>query len=98
MSQNAATYPLAGQKQLWTLLEALLRGERLTVASALSAYGCYALSQRMGDLKTLGWPVHSQRIHAPSGKSVCEYSIYMPNFVRQRPIDFQGAPDLECSR
>lgn len=69
------TYPMSSQKQLWALLGALGRGERLTVASALAEYGCYALSQRMGELKVLGWPVRSQRIKVASGKSVCEYTM-----------------------
>lgn len=69
------TYPLSSQKQLWTLIGALGRGERLTVALALSEYGCYALSQRMGELRALGWPIRSSTIALPSGKRVSEYRI-----------------------
>jgi hypothetical protein len=66
-------YPLSSQKQLWTLLEALRRGERLTVANTLDQYGVYALSQRMGELKKLGWPIESKMIEVFSGKRVAAY-------------------------
>ena len=66
-------YPSAEQRQLWTLLEALRRSERLTVMVALQKYQCYALSQRMGDLRKLGWPIESQMIEVQSGKHVAEY-------------------------
>lgn len=52
--------PKANQRQLCTLLEALERGERLTVGEALNRYGCYALSQRMGELRAMGWPIRDQ--------------------------------------
>ncbi len=68
-------YPLSSQKQLWTLLEALRRGERLTVLVALQQYQCYALSQRIGELKVLGWPIRSEMVSVASGKKVAEYWI-----------------------
>jgi hypothetical protein len=61
--------------QLGTLLRALQRGERLTVAVAMSEYGVYALSQRMGDLKRMGWPVLTSTITTNSGKRVAEYRM-----------------------
>jgi hypothetical protein len=66
-------YPFSTQKQLWTLLEALRRGERLTVMVSLQKYGCYALSQRMGELRGLGWKVQTRRITLKNGKIVSEY-------------------------
>lgn len=69
----APTYPNVTQKQLWALLEALRRGERLTVMLALQKYACYALSQRIGELKVLGWPIQSRMIEVESGKHVAEY-------------------------
>lgn len=59
--------------QLEQLAEALDRGERLTVAEALTRYGIYALSQRCGDLFRMGYPVESRTIETPSGKHVSEY-------------------------
>ena len=61
--------------QLGMLLRALQRGERLTVAVALTEYGCYALSQRMGDLKRMGWPVLTSTITTNSGKRIAEYRM-----------------------
>lgn len=60
-------------RQLDTLQAALDRGEVLTVASALAAYGVYALSQRMGELRREGYPVERAMIALPSGKRVAEY-------------------------
>jgi len=57
------------------LLRALQRGERLTPISALEGYQCFSLSQRMGELKRMGWPVHSQMVSTSSGKRVAEYSL-----------------------
>ncbi len=59
--------------QVEQLAEALDRGERLTVAEALSRYGIYALSQRAGDLFRIGYPVESQTISLPNGKRVSQY-------------------------
>lgn len=61
--------------QAYEILMALKRGERLTVAVALSRYGIYALSQRCGELKRQGWPIRSETISLPSGKRVAEYSM-----------------------
>ena len=66
-------YPRSSQKQLWELLGALERGEKLTVMVALQKYQCYALSQRMGELRVLGWPIQSRMVEVESGKHVAEY-------------------------
>lgn len=46
--------------QCYELLIAMQRGVRLTVAKALTEYGVYALSQRCGDLRDMGWPIQSR--------------------------------------
>ena len=53
----------------------LENGGTLTVAEALSRFGCYALSQRAGELKRRGVPIVSEMIRLPSGKYVAQYSI-----------------------
>lgn len=73
-SVTRGSSPAAGT-QLKTLLQALQRGEKLTVAQALTQYGCYALSQRMGDLKRMGWPVLTETITTKSGKRIAEYRM-----------------------
>jgi len=57
------------------LLEAMKRGEQLTVAEAMSRYGVYALSQRCGELIRQGHPVNVEMITVTSGKRVAKYSI-----------------------
>lgn len=60
--------------QLYGLLMALKMGKRLTVAKALTEHGCYALSQRMGDLRReYGWPIQSKFVETSGGTMVKEY-------------------------
>jgi len=59
--------------QCHTLLLAFKRGEKLTVAEAMQRYNVYALSQRVGDLKRMGWPILSKPKTLASGKTVSEY-------------------------
>lgn len=63
------------------LLEAFRRGESLTVAESLQKYGVYALSQRCGELKREGYPIHSETIKLPSGKHVKRYSYRQPELA-----------------
>lgn len=62
----------SADSQCGVLLRAMKRGERLTVALALDKYGCYALSQRCGELRRLGWPVLSRTVDS-NGKHFKEY-------------------------
>lgn len=68
-----ARWPNAKASNQWAVVSALIRGERLTVAVALERYQVYALSQEVGRLKALGWPIQSERVELPSGKNVSEY-------------------------
>lgn len=60
-------------KQTDLLQAAFDAGEVLTVASALSKYGIYALSQRCGELRREGYPIESEMISLPSGKHCKQY-------------------------
>ena len=59
---NQPIYPKVAQKQLWRLLAAFQRGERLSTLSALLTYRCGALSQRVGDLIALGWDIRAESV------------------------------------
>jgi hypothetical protein len=59
--------------QCGVLLRAFQRGERLTVAEALSRYGCFALSQRCGDLRRNGWPIKSEMVEIRPGTRIARY-------------------------
>lgn len=61
--------------QCGVLLRAFQRGEMLTVAEALSRYGVYALSQRVGELKRAGWPIVAEQFKVQSGARVARYSM-----------------------
>jgi hypothetical protein len=58
-----------------TLLAALRRGECLTVAVALSQYGCYALSQRIGELKRTHPEIETEMVRTATGKRIARYFI-----------------------
>jgi len=57
------------------LLEAMKRGEQLTVAEAMARYGVYALSQRCGELIRQGHLINVETIKVQSGKRVARYSM-----------------------
>ena len=59
--------------QAYALLRAFKRGERLTVKTALDQYGVYALSQRVGELKRMGWPIESTTVTTSGGAKVSCY-------------------------
>lgn len=57
------------------LLDAFQRKEYLTVADSLTKYGIYALSQRCGELRRMGWPINSHMKTLPNGKRIAVYSM-----------------------
>ena len=65
------------------ILDALLMGERLTVALALQRYQVFALSQEVGRIKKLGWAVESKTVETP-GAHVSEYWLSL------EPVPFAG--------
>ena len=69
------TYPAAEQKQLWTLLTSLQHGERLTCLEAAERHGIWALSQRVGQLKKLNWPVQSEWHKTATGAKIKRYFL-----------------------
>ena len=66
-------YPASTSTQLWALLEALRRGEKLTFFDASERYGCRALSQRMGELRKLGWRIESEFVDTANGAKIKRY-------------------------
>ena len=57
------------------IYEHLSKGGSLTVAEALTQFGCYALSQRIGELKRDGVPVESEMVKLANGKRVARYRL-----------------------
>jgi hypothetical protein len=69
------TMPNESQHQLRAILGELQRGRRLTVAVALAELGVYALSQRIGELRRMGWPIDRTMIRTSGGATVAQYSM-----------------------
>ena len=61
--------------QAETLLNHLMSGGSLTVGEALQWFGCYALSQRIGELKRDGVQIVSEMVKLPTGKRVARYKL-----------------------
>ncbi|MDE2020781.1 MAG: hypothetical protein KGJ13_10630 [Patescibacteria group bacterium] len=62
------------------ILDALLRGERLTPLDALTKFHCLRLSGRIFDLKAKGYKIEAKIVETPSGKKVAEY--FLPKIKR----------------
>ena len=59
----------------YEILMALKAGEKLTPLVALEKFRCLSLSQRVGELKRAGWPIHSEMVEVGSGKRVAQYRM-----------------------
>ena len=81
------TMPNDSQIQLRDILRELQTGRRLTVALALSELGVYALSQRIGELRRLGWPIERTMIRTRGGATVAEYSMRQTQDKRDPNLD-----------
>ncbi len=58
------------------ILAHLQAGNSLTVVGALSMFNCYALSQRIGDLKRDGHPVITKMVETKtSNKQIASYCL-----------------------
>lgn len=64
--------PLSSQQ--WEVLTLLVSGWT-TVGEALQKIGCYALSQRVGELARMGYDIEKTWRDLPSGKRVRAYRI-----------------------
>lgn len=68
--------------QCYTLLQAMLGGQRITMAKAFSEYGIGACSQRMTELRyEYGWGerIHVRLVEVKPGTRVAEYSMENSN-------------------
>lgn len=57
------------------ILEHLQAGNSLTVKEALDKFQCYALSQRIGELKKQGHAIVSKMVKTDGGARVARYSL-----------------------
>ena len=58
------------------LLEYLRAGGSLTVLEAINKFGCYALSQRLGELRRCGYLIEDKFITTTTDKKIKRY--WMP--------------------
>jgi hypothetical protein len=63
------------QSQSSRILKYLQSGRSLTVLEALRLFGCYALSQRIGELRRQGWPIDATWKRTRHAKRIKRYSM-----------------------
>lgn len=68
-------YPKSSQTQLWALLTALQAGKSFTFLDSVHELGIAALSQRVGDLRKLGWPIRDKWEETKNGATIKRYSL-----------------------
>jgi hypothetical protein len=66
------------ESQCKEILRYLAQGKTLTVVEAIEKFGCYALSQRCGDLRKDGWPIKCRMVKVASGKRIGQYYYEIP--------------------
>lgn len=59
------------------ILEHLQKGFTLTVAEAITLHGCYALSQRCGDLRRMGYPIKDEWVKTQNGARIKRYYLVL---------------------
>ena len=57
------------------IYEHLSKGGTLTVAEALTMFGCYALSQRCTEMMRSGVPIERDMVKLPNGKRIARYRM-----------------------
>jgi hypothetical protein len=73
MNNNPNETQAASQSQ--QILELLLSGVPLTVLEALEYLDCYALSQRISEIRRKGFPIQDRWIKTNSGKLIKQYTL-----------------------
>jgi hypothetical protein len=64
----------AGSQRTQIINHLMTKGP-LTVLTAIKFIGCYALSQRCGELRREGFPVQSKWVELDNGKKVKQYYL-----------------------
>lgn len=85
---NNTPSPNQTTNQKTQILAYLMTGKSLTVLEALLELGCYALSQRIGEMRRAGVPIQSQFIRTDTGKRIKEYWLSREYIAQNAP---QGA-------
>lgn len=75
-NQNVTVEKLSKDSQHYTIINYLMtKGKNLTVWTATTRLKIYALSQRIGELKRMGFPIKDRWIETEEGKHCKEYFL-----------------------
>lgn len=64
-----------GESQKTQIINYLMTRGPLTVLEAMQHIKCYALSQRIGELRNEGFPIEREMIQVDSGKRIARYYL-----------------------
>ena len=63
------------ESQAKEMLKHMLRGGTITSLSAFSMFDCVKCSNRISELRQLGYPIHGEWLRLDNGKRIVRYSI-----------------------
>lgn len=63
----------ATESQNTQILTALINGRKITPIDALDWFGCFRLSARISELKSVGWKIEKETVLLSSGKRIARY-------------------------
>lgn len=66
---------MSRESQNKRILDWLLRGRKLTQASAYELFECFRLSARIKDLRKKGFDIKTTKVRTASKKDIAEYSM-----------------------
>ena len=69
------------------ILSHLLAGGSITALEALDLYNCSRLAARIGDIRAMGYSVHSEMVAIDSGKRVARYRLGETPVHRTAEVD-----------
>lgn len=70
---TAQTHQTENQRTM--IINHLMTKGPLTVLTAIEYIGCYALSQRVGEIRREGFPIKSKWLELDNGKRVKQYYL-----------------------
>ncbi len=69
----------ATESQNTQIINALIKGKRITPIDALDWFGCFRLSARISELKEVGWNIEKETVTLKNGKRIARYYMDVEN-------------------
>ena len=69
----------ATESQNTQIINALIKGKRITPLDALDWFGCFRLSARISELKDVGWKIEKETVILKNVKRIARYYMDVEN-------------------